>query len=307
MLKATDAFVIMRVYIGTFNEERADAVAEDLRKTGIRTELRHSLDVDIKSYYFLQGKLSELKEKYKEGKIAETIKEVSEHIEKAKSVLKDGIEVKEFEEKFLDLVMPERKKYEELKNLLKEKFDKKEKFDEIVKEIGIEKIDEFFQHFLDEAQFMGYFHSLLEKNGIKYENEKMYGSLPADPFVKFYIDVSSREAEELGLEYEFEAFINKNVDVYANLVDVLYETKKIEKLCERKPEFADLLFMADIMASIVDKIKGKMDIDELIEEIGTIKEEEGEIHLTKEAINEILKALEKAEVIKIKKGKVMRK
>ena len=297
----------MRIYVGTFNEERANVVVEDLKNAGVRTELRHALDVDIKSYYFAQGKLSELRDKHKKGKIAKVLEEVSEHMEKAKSVLEDGIGIRDFEEKFLDLIMPERKKYEEIKKSLKETVERGEEFDKIVEEIGIDKINEFFNQIMEEADFMRYFHSVLEKNGIKYENEKMYGSLPADPFVKFYIDVSSREAEELGLEYEFEAFINKNVDVYANLVDVLYETKKLEKLCEKKPEFADLLFMADIMATMINKIKGKMDIDELIEEIKTIKEKEGEIHLTKEAINEILKALEKAEVIKIKKGKVMRK
>ena len=64
----------MRVYIGTFGEGEAEVVAEDLRKAGIRTELKHSLNIEGEGSYSVQGKISELKEKYKEDRIAEEIK-----------------------------------------------------------------------------------------------------------------------------------------------------------------------------------------------------------------------------------------
>ena len=295
----------MRLYFGTFDEKEANEITEQLRKAGIRTELRHSIDIDMRGYYYLEGKLDELKEKYKD-EAKEAIEEFEKYFEKAKEVLRDGIDVKQFEEKFLDLVMPEREKYKEMKERIKE-IERNKIYDELVKEFGIEKVEEFIYQLIEEMEFMNFFHSLLEKNGIKYENDKMYGEIPLNPYVKIYFDISKREAEKIGLKYEFDALIDKKVDLYVNLIDIIYETSRLEKLVNEKPGFIPLLFASDVVAMIVDKIKGKIDLDELLEKVRYFKKNGDEIRLTKDAINEILKTLEKAEIIKIKKGKVMLK
>jgi len=240
------------------------------------------------------------------------LKEIEEDFEKARTLMKDGIDVRDFEEQFLDLRFPERKKYENIKKIIKENFSDINVIDEDVYDKLIEKIDEkelneYLDQFYNEMNFMTNFHHILEENGIKYddENGKMYGSIYEDPHVKIYIDADPESAEKIGLEKEFETFIDKNVDVYVNLIDVIYEIDRVEKLCRDKPEYSELLFMANLIGRITKRIKGKKDINELIEEISSISEKNENIYLTPSAIKDILKTMEKAEIIKIKNGKVM--
>ncbi len=302
----------MRLYIGSYDESDVDAIMQDLRKAGVRVDLKPSLDTRHRVSYFIEGKLNDLKEKYKDDLTSKLLKELEDDFEKVKTIMKDGIDIRDFEEKFLDLKYPERKKYENIKKIMREKFFEVDKIDkgiheEIIEKIGEEEFHEYLDQFYNEMNFMTFFHHILEENGIKYddENEKMYGSLHENPHVKIYIDVDPEEAEEIGLEREFEALIDKNVDVYVNLIDVIHEIDKVEKLCKDKPEYSDLLFIASIIDSIASRIKGKKDIDELIEEISSISRENENIHLTSSAIKDILKTMEKAEIIKIKNGKVM--
>lgn len=302
----------MRLYLGSYDEEELDVVMQDLRKAGIKTELRPSLDTHHRVNYFIEGKLNDLKEKYKDDLTSKILKEIEEDFEKARTLMKDGIDVRDFEEQFLDLRFPERKKYENIKKIIKENFSDINVIDEDVYDKLIEKIDEkelneYLDQFYNEMNFMTNFHHILEENGIKYddENGKMYGSIYEDPHVKIYIDADPESAEKIGLEKEFETFIDKNIDVYVNLIDVIYEIDRVEKLCRDKPEYSELLFMANLIGRITKRIKGKKDINELIEEISSISEKNENIYLTPSAIKDILKTMEKAEIIKIKNGKVM--
>lgn len=296
----------MRLYIGSFDENEAENVVSDLRKAGIKSELKPSLDTYLDVYYFVEGRLSELKDKYKRGMIAEILKEMESNLETAKSIIKDGIEIRDFEEEFLDRVMPERKKYAKMKDNIKNIFD--EKSVEALLEEFNEKIDEkefynFIDHLYNEMNLITSIHSTLERNGIRYETEKMYGKIDENPYVKIYIDTDESGAEEFDLQEEFETLVDKNVDVYANLMDIIYEIEKVEKLCVEKPQYSKLLFMANLVGRILKKIRGKngkMDVDQLIDEIKEMQEENGETRLTTAAINEVLKTMKKAEMIKIK-------
>ncbi len=302
----------MRIHVGTFDEDTAEKVAEDLRKAGIKVELRHFIDLDMEGSYYIEGKLSELKEKF--GEIfSGGLKKIEEHFSKARKIFQDGMKTKEFEEKFLDEIMPERKKFDEIRKIMKEKIKEQGKkkiediFDEIAKEVGKERMDEYMHHFVDEMHYMNFFHSLLEKNGIKYEGDVMRGEIAEDPFIKLYVEASDEEAEKYKLEYEYRAFVNKKADVYASLIDIIFEVRRLEELVNKKRGYAHLLFMADLMMRFLDSIEGKKDIDAFIEDMRGIEEEDGKIFVSRGAINEILKALEKAELIKVKKGKIIRK
>ncbi|RLF44580.1 MAG: hypothetical protein DRN29_08190, partial [Thermoplasmata archaeon] len=181
------------------------------------------------------------------------------------------------------------------------------KFDEIVDEIGIEKFNEIVDDVLDEIYLISNLYQILKENGIRYENGKIYGKLEENPSIKIYIDATDEEAEKWELDYEYEAMVYKSIDIYANLIDIFYETKNLEKLAQENPLYSKLLFAADVMERILDKIEGKMDLNEFIEEIKMLKQNGNEIRITKPAINEILKALEKAEILKMKKGKIIPK
>ncbi len=294
----------MRLYLGSFDEDEVNEVVEDLRKAGVRSELRHALDIEMEKKYYIEGKISELKEKYKERKeVMKIIEEMENHFEKARQIMKDGIETKEFEENFLNLIMPERKEFEEMKKEMEKEEDMDKVYDELSKKFGKEKTNEFLDEIMHEFKFMSFFHSLLEKNGIEYREGKMYGEIAEDPYIKTYLEGDVPK----DLPHEMKVFIYKNVDVYANLIDVIYETERIEKLAEEKKEYTPLLFAATIVAKIMDKIQNKMEVEELIEKSTHFKENGDEIILSKDAVKEIIKMLEKAEVIRVKKGKIILK
>lgn len=304
-----DIIKIMRLFVGSLDDSEVEKVIEDFRKARVKVELRHALYIDLKINYFIRGKATELKEKYKENFILKEIDKWNDYLEKAKSILRDGIAEKEFEEKFLDLVMPERKEFDDLRNQLKNKI-KEEKvviLEDLFKDIEKEKIDKFGKQFMKEMKLVRNLHEILELNGIRYEDGKIYGKLPDESILKIYLDVRKDEAEKLGLESEIKARIDKKVDVYANLVDVIYEISRIRKLCEAKKEYYELLFMAELFAMIRDKMKNKMSIDELKEKIMFMEENGKEIKISPPAIEEILKTFEKAELIRIKKGKIVLK
>lgn len=56
----------MKVYVGTFeDEEEAQGVVKELSRMGIRTEVKPLLDVEIEISSYIEGRLSDLKEKCK--------------------------------------------------------------------------------------------------------------------------------------------------------------------------------------------------------------------------------------------------
>jgi len=302
----------MRVYVGTFDEEKAEQVAEDLRKAGIKVELRHAIDLNTEGSYYIEGKLSELKKKF--GDKFKEIEEVEKHFAKAREFFHEGIKTKEFEEKFLNAVMPERKKFEEIRKFLREKAkglksvqDAAKVFDEVAEKFGRENTEEYMLQFIDEMHYMNFFHSLLERNGIEYKGDVMKGQIADDPFVKVYVEAKDEEADE-EVRYEYRVFVRKSVDVYASMIDLLFEAKRLEEIVNnKKGRYAHLLFAADLMARFLDRIEGKRDLDAFMDEMEEIKEENGTIFVSRAAMNEILEALEKAELIKIKKGKIVRR
>ena len=99
----------MKLYIGSFSQEEAQKLAKELRKVRINTELKPALIVEVKKLYYFEGKISELKKKYAGTEIEEIIKNWEEYISTIKTVLKDGIDKEEFEENFLNALIPERK------------------------------------------------------------------------------------------------------------------------------------------------------------------------------------------------------
>ena len=308
----------MRVYIGSFSDDEAQELLKSLGKIGIKAELRPALYVDTSERYYIKGKMDELKEKYAGTILEEVLKKWDNYIKSARSIMEEGMKVKDFEEKFLDAVMPERKEIPSANELIEENLDKDkfEKADEktkaelildAIEKANKDKFGKAMEQFAKEFDLIVAIHGILELNEIRYdENDIMHGSLPENPMLKIYVD--SDDAEELDLEVEFHVRIEKNVDVYANYIDALFELKKLGELTDEKPEIFDLLIMADIAGMIVDKIEGKIDLEEFIDGIKSLEKNGDKIRITMEAIDEILKSLEKAEIIKIKKGKIfMRK
>ncbi|MBC7128930.1 MAG: hypothetical protein H5T45_04265 [Thermoplasmatales archaeon] len=316
----------MRIYIGTFNEKEADEVVDDLKKAGVGCDIRSYLNTLFELEYFVEGYIKDLKEKYKEGFVAKVISDAEKNIEIAREIFKEGMDTKYFDSIFLEKSVPERKNYEEIERAIKEIMGVEEKMpifsvlsknldekkDEIAKKIGEENFKKYMLHLLKEIDILADVHLILGNNGIEYREGKMYGKINETPFIRRYFDVDEEEAKKLGLKKEYTIEVFKDVDVYANMVDVIYEVGRVRKLCNEKQRYGKLLFILSLVDEIIGKLKGKkLSINEIIEDLGEIyrKDEkmEEEIFIEEEAIREILKVMEKAEIIKIKNEKVMLK
>jgi len=289
----------MRVYIGTFGENEANEIADELRKAGIRSELRHSLDATFYGTRYLEGKLKELKEKYKDDeKASDIIGEIEEYWNALQEIYRDGISVEEFENKIFDKILPESKEYEDIKK----EMEKTKSVDELIKKFGEERVKNFADYLEKEMNAHAIIIFLLSSNGIKQENSILTGELPHDAYIKMEI---KEEIESLPEKRRI--VVEKNVDVYANIIDVIYKFEKIEKLIKEKEEFAPLLFIMDAIMHVMDLIENKMDVDKLKKKAKFIEDKEGYIIMEDDAIDEVLKTLEKAEIIRIKKGKIIMK
>jgi len=290
----------MRVYAGTFDEELAERVAGDLKKAGVRTELRRALEIDVDGAYYMEGALSTLKEQYAGTELHDVVLEWETNLEHARSVMKDGITENEFEEGVLDLVMPERARTKEFRKMLEEQLMK----GELQIPDDDEKVEEFNIQIIKEMHFIWDLSHILELNGIRYENGAVFGKLPEDPYVRVKMDIPAERAEELGLKFLLDIAIDMQVAVYAHAMDILYERDKLEKLCDEKPHYIELMVFADVVNMMLDKIEDKMETRTFIENVEVFAEEGNKIAIQENAVYEILRMLEKAEIVKIKKGKI---
>ena len=299
----------MRVYIGTFDEKDAENVVRDMREAGIKTELRPFLDIQLKGRYFIKGKPNELKEKYSGTELEKIVTEWEKYMEKARKVMKEGIDEKEFEENFLDMIFSEeeRKIKKEIDSILKEEKDIETRIkllNETIKGMDEEKKNEFASQFMRELQIMNQVHEMLSLNGIKYEKGKMYGEISENPLLLLNIDIDGEKAKTLNLEFTFDIQVDKGVSIYGNLMDIIYENKRLEELTDKTSKYIELTILSDVVSMIMEKINGRMDIERFMEEVREMEEKNHRIRLTNAAIEEIIKTLEKMDVIKIRKGKI---
>lgn len=304
----------MKVYIGTFAEEELDEMIKDIRRNGIRTEIKPNLSVDIEPIYYIDGKISELKEKYKETELEYVMDKWENYVNVVKSVTEDGMEIKEFERKILDSLFPERKEIPDLREIIKEKMEEIKKTEELkeihkivkdaLKKMNRESVEKAIEQFEKEMKTFSDIMHFLKINGISLDDEKLHGKIPENPLLKIEIDASPEEVKELDLKYKLIIRVEKVVDLYVDFMDFIYETKEMEELIKKYPRLVKAVVVSDIAGMFVEKIEGKVDIKDFIEKNKFIKDEENEIMLTEDTIKEIISSLEREEIIKVKKDKI---
>jgi DNA-binding Lrp family transcriptional regulator len=275
---------------------------------GIKAEIKPSLDVSVDWYYYARGKFSELKERYSDFK--EVINEWEKYLEAIKSVLVDGMELKEFEEKVLDLILgkKETSSFDELiERYTGEDMDIKTKaklLADALAEMPKEEVEKTLTRFRKELNIISVIRRILDLNGISYDDGKIHGVLSDDPELIIYMDVDEETAEKLKLKSEFIVSVEKQNQLYVSLTDALYEIERLRDACKEHTELFELFIVVEAITTMLDKLEGKRDVEEFIREVSTITKEGAEITLSRDAIDVILKTLEKSEIIRLKKGKI---
>ncbi|MFP4558422.1 MAG: hypothetical protein ACLFO6_02900 [Archaeoglobaceae archaeon] len=259
----------MRVWLGDFEEVEAKDLSTVLEDIGVKTTIESPLVVDLDWYYYVEDNFSQLKSKYTEFK--DVFEEWELYLKVMRSILVDGMDIKDFEES----VIREVSRYRDLGRLER---------DEVV----------------------ALFRSVLDLNNISYKDGIIRGELPQDPVIRAYMEVDDDVAEELDLHPEFNVSLERANNLYADIFDAAKSIDKLRDLCEERPEIFELFIAADSIASVLGRLDRRKDINEFMEDISVISKEGAEISLSKDVTDDILNSLNQEGFIKIEDGFISR-
>ncbi|HIP62714.1 MAG TPA: hypothetical protein EYH04_01090 [Archaeoglobus profundus] len=259
----------MKVKIGSFDEEYAKELADALKSIGVGVEIKRSIDVNFYPAYFVEGKFSELRNKYEETRLMDEIMRWKKFIDMARNV---G-----------SLNELEKKIYNEL-------FGNKDVIED--------------KELLEFYYTLAILYDMLDANNA-IEGDKI-GNIPEDPIIKFPYNVDEDAANKLDLSRKLVSLAEVVYDVYVDLCDAIFERDKIIELCKKYKELIGVAILTGAIDNIVERIGNsrKIDIKELLN-IKKIKLEELiEFRLSSDVIKAILDSLEEEGIVKVKKGKV---
>ncbi len=281
----------MWIRLGRYEHDDAMELVSWLKKSKIRYEIKSCVDWGIRERYYVKGRLSELRGVGKE------VEEWEKCIQTIRKLLAKPVGVKEFEEKLLSEVNPERHAFvKKCREIMGGKID----FSKL-EETGITAYT-FVEAFWGEHSFMLEVFDMLRMNGLEI-NEVIKGELPEDP----QLIVELREYRD-GAKTLYELELFKVWEVY---VDTLSVTEGFDEEFKVRywDEFILLASTASLLSSYISSLseKQKSTIDELKTlEKGFIGGEMIDVAIEADGLTEeIIKALEEAGLVRRKEDTVV--
>ncbi|AEA46495.1 hypothetical protein [Archaeoglobus veneficus] len=283
----------MWVRLGKYDHDDAMEIVSHLRKAKIRCDVKPFIDWNLKERYYLKGKFSELKNYgFKE------VEKWEKYIEILRKILTKPLPIKEFEERFLSEVNPERHALvKKCIELVGSEVDLSR-----LREAGIDPA-EFADGLWEERNLILEIYDMLEMNGIEI-GEFVEGKLPEDPELIIELEEYKDGARTL---YELELF--KAWEVYVDAVSVAGNVNFDEDF---KIQYWDEFILLASIASMIESFMSflsenpKTDIDALKDlEKGFIEGEAIDVAIEAEGITEdIIKALEEVGMVR-RRGRVV--
>ncbi len=251
--------------MGDFEEAEAQDLSTVLEDIGVKTTIRSPLVVDLDWYYYAEDNFSQLMSNYTEFK--DVFEEWEWYLKAIKSVLVDGMDVRDFE----DSVLQELSQYRNLGSL-------------------------------ERTEVIALIRSVLDLNNVSYQDGVIHGELPQDPVIRAYMEVDNDVAEELNLHPEFNVSVEKANNLYANVVDAARSIDELKNLCEERPELFELFIAADSLTNVLRRLDRRKDLSEFMKEVSVISKEGAEISLSNNVVHDILDSLSEEGFIKIESG-----
>lgn len=308
----------MRIKIGTFHDKIAGDISEQLTSSGIRPELKWHLGVDYEYVGYVEGRLSELKDRLTDTEFEDNVESWEEYVEVARDILGD-VTAGEFRDAFVEHFVPEDTPSwteivdEAAKKILEERgvdFDdlsveeQKEVYDEAMEE-SRDEVSHFFRLSLNKSMYSSIAEEVLE---LVEEDDNGTLKLPEDPELSLELEVDNiDEAEKIGVDVWLEIAVSKMCDIYVDVMDGIREQENVEDLCANLDGANDLLAITEIVSAIYDRIeeRGKVDFNEIKEELTNFAiGDKANAILESGAPEEILRTLEKEKLVKVKRGNV---
>jgi len=281
----------MKLWLGYLDESEITQLSSVLEQVGIKAEFKPSLDVNLDWYYYDEGKISDLKEKYPDFK--DLIFEWEGYLNSIREVLTEGVETGKIEEKIFDIILPEDKKLNELVKKYWNKENDNALFTalgDVLKKMPIKEADEFLEKFRKEHIISSLVWQTLQINGVTWEDNKIKGELPEDPVLKLFFDVDNETAEELKLKPEFIVSIDKVSHMYVNPIEVVGKIEELRKVCKDKIELIELLMATIAVKTVMERVGSGKEFKEkgIVKKLSFILDRGAEITLSHEAIEYIL-------------------
>ena len=284
--------------LGEFDEDEARDIAKYLRTAGMKVEIRTFTDGWPEDYYYLEGRLSELK-----GKIDDDeFEEHERYLAALKAVLAKGATLDTFERMFEIEFDPE---VDDKRQLVKDIVGSKQPNDSDLSK------EEQMQNWCDVSNLMteltkisngkSFAGRLLDRNEIGFGEE--VGNRLDDPIAQILVnpgEIDDGWTVRTTTVFTFAPMAEIYVDEFsATLFDDLDEQFK-DAYYE---EFLKIQYIADVISNLMDSSSGKMEMENFSKKCATKTKYDDEDVLVidgRYASLEIAKSLEKNGVLRIK-------
>jgi len=284
-------------YIGEYDEEEAKEIRTSLSDAGIRVELKPSLVVEEEQTCTLYGKHSLLKG------LAKDMDEYERYLSVLKSVLPRSTTEEEFDELFMT----------ELDPAMTEKRDKIMALSESPDSLSEEEKEalefnstEWLSFLIRSGKAQIFARSVLSLNDIKI-GEPVDNKLD-DPLLDIPVNARDYDPEPEQLKTTIEFHLEKSVGVYADEFTTPLSSELDEEFCDLYPdEYQGLRVLGKLIEKLATSpTSRKMDFNEFIENCSMrLEDDNGDILIDgKDVAEELVKVLEKSDVVKVKGDKV---
>jgi|Deesub1362B_J571_1020462.scaffolds.fasta_scaffold00474_21 hypothetical protein len=309
----------MHTKIGTLDLIDGMEIAGALRSAGIKVEIKPYFDVEIEEVGYIRGRIDELVRKYSGTEYEGIVREWEGYLKKGEEILKRPMSADEFISSFVNMFVepsgvsdPEEFLTASIEKICEER---NVSLDDLTGEARAEILIEAFrnseedikknlEYGLKRSRYEYVAYKLLEFSGIDEcgDVEELADNIEIDVEIE-----DAEEAEKLDINVRLKIDVRKVCDVYTSTADALYERSKLLKVIEEFDEAFKLLVVADIATSTHRYLegKGKVEVDEIVEVLESFELGENiDVSMDDEAARELLKLLEKEELVKIKKGRI---
>ncbi len=284
--------------LGEYDEVEASDIAAYLKEAGVRVELKPSICAFMESAVYLEGRLSQLKERVEDFEVYDR------YIEALKTALAEGAEAEDFVDRYLSTLDPSwNEKKGEMAEFLED--------DSIGTDGGGDSPEEMMEQaadlldMLEAIQFMG---SAIELNEIEIEDGPR-GLLDDDPILRILVDPDECDPDDELIKPILAVRLDKRVEVRLDEMTTPLAKDVDDEFADEYPEeYYMISSIGMTMERLLDPPgdSNKIDLDEFRE---TLVFEEDMVDFVMmvdgtAVAEDIVRVLKKEGVIKIKNDKI---
>lgn len=285
-------------YIGEYDEEEAKEIRTALSDAGIRVELKPFLVVTEEETSSLRGRHSLLKG------LAKDMDEYDHYLSVLKSVLSRSTTEEEFDELFMEVLDPTMTEKRDKIIALSESPDSLSEEDKEALEFNS---TEWLSFQMRSHKARIFAKSVLSLNDIKI-GEPVVSKLD-DPLLNIPANPRDYDPEPEQLKTTIGFYLEKSVGIYADEFTTPLSSELDEEFCDLYPDEYQSL---RVLGMLIEKLatsptSRKMDFEEFVKNCSLhLEDEEGRDILIdgKDVAEELVKVLEKSDVVKVKGDKV---